>query len=421
MNHCIRLFSGKIWLIMKVASVHLLDKGQKKQANEDELLVDDENQFYIVSDGMGGETRGVLASQQTCQLIHQNFLEHRFDLKKLLDENTQESNEKLKSKVDKIVNDTSNALMAKIKADDDLKGLASTATIIFFGTHHAYIGHVGDSRAYLLRDQAIHQLTNDHTFKAVAKRNGEDEAIIHGNALTQAIGFSKHVVVDHLIIELENEDRLLLCTDGVTDLVTSEQLQSLFSSHLSEKAMEQLLSTVNQAGARDNLACIALEVDKVKSTELSATVKFNYLQHLPFFEKLRYEEVTQILEVARTKRFEMGEYIIREGEKGREFYVLLKGMVDVKKNSESLVTLKAGTYFGEMSLIDGKPRSADIQASTGVTVLQITHSSLFKLLQKNPQLGVKVLWNFNKRFSDLMRNKNNKLKDDIEQFNFVDV
>jgi protein phosphatase len=148
--------------------------------------------------------------------------------------------------------------------DERLAGMGTTLTAARVDGASALIAHVGDSRAYLLRDGELRQLTADHTLVARMVRSGEiteaeAEVHPHKNVLTRAIGTDEEVEVDEETIELLDGDRLLLCSDGLTGMVTEDQIQAILdNSEQPQQAADRLVKAANRAGGIDNISVVVL-------------------------------------------------------------------------------------------------------------------------------------------------------------------
>jgi protein phosphatase len=149
--------------------------------------------------------------------------------------------------------------------DERLSGMGTTLTATRIDGGSALIAHVGDSRAYLLRDGSLQQLTTDHTLVARMVKSGEiteaeAEVHPHKNVLTRALGTDEQVEVDEDSIALVDGDRLLLCSDGLTGMVTEDQIQAILeTSERPQQAADRLVKAANRAGGIDNITVVVLD------------------------------------------------------------------------------------------------------------------------------------------------------------------
>lgn len=156
----------------------------------------------------------------------------------------------------------------KVFANVTSKSMASTVVACHFDSDDLIIGHVGDSRAYLIRHEAITRLTDDHSYVAELLRMGkisEEEAENHPqrNIITRAIGPTDEVKVSHNTLNLEIGDIILMCSDGLTSMIDDQTIYSICTDTLPlDQMTHQLIAAANEAGGRDNITVILLRVDQ---------------------------------------------------------------------------------------------------------------------------------------------------------------
>lgn len=229
---------------MKVEVGSATDIGRVRERNEDSVLVDPP--LYVVADGMGGHRGGQVASQVALETMETLATEGRSSLA----EHVRKANR---------------AVWDRSEEDEQLSGMGTTLTAARIEGASALIAHVGDSRAYMLRDGALRQLTTDHTLVARMVKSGEiteAEADVHPhkNVLTRALGTDQEVEVDEDSIALEDGDRLLLCSDGLTGMVTEDQIQAILeNSDQPQQAADRLVKAANRAGGIDNISVVVID------------------------------------------------------------------------------------------------------------------------------------------------------------------
>ena len=195
---------------MRLTTGAATDVGRVREGNEDAYLVDDAMGLVAVADGMGGHRAGEVASATALEALRSAITHGR-----PLRESMQDANE---------------AVFTKSLTDAELRGMGTTltaATLVTGGT--VLVGHVGDSRAYLLHDGELRQVTVDHSLVEELVREGRltaDEAAVHPqrSIITRALGVDASVEVDVYPVELAPGDRLLLCSDGLTGMVQAETI-----------------------------------------------------------------------------------------------------------------------------------------------------------------------------------------------------
>jgi serine/threonine protein phosphatase PrpC len=220
------------------------DIGRVRERNEDSILVDPP--LYVVADGMGGHRGGQVASQVALETLESLSTEGRGSLA----EHVRKANR---------------AVWDRSEEDEQLSGMGTTLTAARIEGASALIAHVGDSRAYMLRDGVLRQLTTDHTLVARMVKSGEiteAEADVHPhkNVLTRALGTDEEVDVDEDSVALTDGDRLLLCSDGLTGMVTEDQIQAILeNSEQPQQAADRLVKAANRAGGIDNISVVVID------------------------------------------------------------------------------------------------------------------------------------------------------------------
>jgi protein phosphatase len=217
------------------------------------------NYVMIVADGMGGHAAGELASRLAISVLVSLALELPDWILRL---DTGAADE-LERRAREIVQQVGSVLFKKGREDAALRGMGSTLTGARSLGRDLLIVHVGDSRAYLLRAGGLHRLTKDHTYAQMLVDCGKLEACDIatsglGHVLTNALGgSSEHVDVDVDLLRLEDRDRLLLCSDGLSDLVEDDTIaQTLTGAETSAAACAQLVQLALDRGGRDNVTVI---------------------------------------------------------------------------------------------------------------------------------------------------------------------
>jgi protein phosphatase len=229
---------------MRILVGSATDIGRVRERNEDSMLVDPP--LYVVADGMGGHRGGQVASQVALEAMEGLATEGQGSLA----DHVRRANR---------------AVWDRSVEDERLAGMGTTLTAARVDRGSALIAHVGDSRAYLLRDGSLRQLTSDHTLVARMVKSGEiteaeAEVHPHKNVLTRALGTDEEVEVDEDSIALVDGDRLLLCSDGLTGMVTEDQIQAILeNSDQPQQAADRLVKAANRAGGIDNITVVVLD------------------------------------------------------------------------------------------------------------------------------------------------------------------
>jgi protein phosphatase len=229
---------------MKVEVGAATDVGKVREGNEDSFLV--HPPMYAVADGMGGALGGEVASSLALETIEQL---------------SKEGDEAL---VDRIRR-ANEAVFERSTTDQRVSGMGTTLTVAQLEDDDLRLGHVGDSRAYLFRAGELRQLTEDHTLvgrmvKAGEITRQEADTHPHRNVLIRVVGTEPEVIVDEVSVALLDGDRVLLCTDGLTGMLTEDQIGAILENEPDpQKAAERLVRAANRAGGVDNITVVVLD------------------------------------------------------------------------------------------------------------------------------------------------------------------
>ena len=235
---------------MNVAYGASTDVGRVREANEDSYLVAEP--LFVVADGMGGHIAGDVASSTAVKVI-------------------QDGSGSLSSEdpatLTKIITDANTAIWDKAKSDPALRGMGTTCTLVLIDDDRVHIAHVGDSRAYRLRDGQLKQLTEDHTLVGRMVQEGRlsaEEAQHHPqrSIITRALGVDEDVQVDLDTVELSDGDRLLICSDGLSSMVEDDQIKDVLARESDpQKTADALVELANEAGGDDNVTVVVIDFE----------------------------------------------------------------------------------------------------------------------------------------------------------------
>ena len=237
-------------------SYSITDVGQKRTVNQDfvftsETPVGNLPNLFVVADGMGGHKAGDFASSYAVEVLLSTIRE---------DENSNPV------KIIRAAIETANTQLLREASDNEaMSGMGTTMVLVTIVGHYAYVANVGDSRLYLIDENKISQITKDHPLVEEMVRMGEisrDDARNHPdkNIITRALGAGRDVDVDFFDVRLTPGDILLLCSDGLSNMVPDEDIrQVILTSETLEEAGRRLVSMANDNGGRDNIAVVLVE------------------------------------------------------------------------------------------------------------------------------------------------------------------
>lgn len=252
---------------MKVDYKGVTDVGKKREANEDCFATIPEDYLFVVADGMGGHAAGEVAARLAVTAIADFIASTRRDAEITwpFEYDTTLSLESNRLKT--AIRFANQKILDTIMHKKDLEGMGTTLVGIMMGNGRACVGHVGDSRAYLVRGGDIMQLTSDHSWVNEQVKLGfltPDDASRHPfrNVVTRALGSKEDVLVDVVEREVLPGDVLLLCSDGLNTMLDDAEIARTVTEHAAnvEAAAEALVARANQKGGEDNVTVILIKV-----------------------------------------------------------------------------------------------------------------------------------------------------------------
>ncbi len=241
----------------------ITDVGQRRDHNEDAYLVDDALGLYIVADGMGGHAGGGTASKLAVETIQSVVREARQSQPDLFGAASHPDESAIPDLLRHAVEEACAVIFRAAQAEPELAGMGTTSTAALLDGRTAYVAHVGDSRCYLLRDGRIYQVSEDHSLvneqlKAGAISPDEAKHSRFKNIITRSVGFEQQVQVDLMGVELEKDDALVICCDGLSNLVDDPEILAIVSESTIDLAPGRLVALANDRGGDDNITVIVI-------------------------------------------------------------------------------------------------------------------------------------------------------------------
>lgn len=377
----------------------MTDVGRVRDHNEDNYLVDRKRSLYIVADGMGGHAAGEVASALAVRLMHQE-IKARWAF---VESGTCGPKEILEL-LDLAVLRACAGIHEVAQQDQAKRGMGTTLSALLIVGSHAYVAHVGDSRIYMLRQGQIHQVTEDHNVYNELLRRGQltveqIENVAQKNAITRAVGVYERVEVDTLTFEVLPGDQFLLASDGLHGYIAHvAELEGPLGDEDGHAAARELIDLANAKGGKDNITVVLVRLgegdakDNARAQRLA--LKRDVLTNMPLFGRLNERELLRIMQVAQVIGFEAGEVIFAEGDPGDELFIVLTGRVRISRGDAVLSELGPGDHLGEMALIRSMPRSATVQAIEAAELIALRRSDFFEVIVGEPEIAVKLLWQF---------------------------
>ena len=225
------------------------DIGKKRKQNEDAAWFDEKRGVFAVADGMGGHLAGEVASAMAIDAVAHMAAQRKKPSIELLKKAVLSAHKKI---------------LAHAKGHEECSGRGTTLSVMWRADRYMYIAHVGDSRIYRLRENKLEQITEDHSFVNTLVRIGtitREEARFHPkkNIITRALGAEEEVEADFFPVDLEPEDILVLCTDGLHGEAGDEEiLQIIREEEDMQDLCDRLVQLANDKGGSDNITIICL-------------------------------------------------------------------------------------------------------------------------------------------------------------------
>lgn len=234
----------------------MTDKGRTRETNQDfvfssEKPVGNLQNLFIVADGMGGHNAGDYASRYAIEIIVKEIMECRKTEPAAI--------------FGQAIAQANSALVKKAAEDVQLYGMGTTAVLAALEGNSLWVANIGDSRLYLLGEEGIRQVTRDHSLVEEMVLRGElqrSEARLHPdkNIITRAIGATDEVNADIFEIEIQQDEQILMCTDGLTNMVEDEEILAIARSQRDiVEQVEKLVERANENGGKDNITVIMIE------------------------------------------------------------------------------------------------------------------------------------------------------------------
>lgn len=256
---------------MTIKYAGLSDRGLVREENQDSWCATAELGLFIVSDGMGGHLGGALASKIVVEALPELIRKRMRGFKNLFDSEA-------KKQLEGALVELSIQVREQTINEPGLKGMGSTVVLIMIKGSRALVAHMGDSRAYLLRRGRLKQLTKDHSVVQLLIDAGEikpSEAATHParNQITRCVGMEGDPLPNVTRLELEPRDRLLLCTDGLTSMLSDEEIGKVLQRRITPKsACRQLVDAANERGGNDNITALIVRIGGVSPSKTGENI-----------------------------------------------------------------------------------------------------------------------------------------------------
>ena len=404
---------------MKIISYGITDQGQKRLINEDAFLLDPALGLAIVADGMGGHSRGDVAAQLACSVIKEGINTHRHVLELLRRSPSEAAKDAVNAMLSSVVqrackevHDANKSVTHKTGQDPDQPPssiMGTTIDVLLVVGRSAFIAHVGDGRILLMRDEKVHQLTADHTLDGpdgAGDQNSRTSSNIgSSNVITRALGAFASVTVDTLCFDIDLNDKLLICTDGLHRYLSAQEMALMVRGGIDTDTVHKMVDLANERGGSDNITAVICCTDTEWTGEIVApsTERIAVLRRSALFQYCTYRELIEVCQAATRREYPPNTVLFEEGDAGHECFIVVRGVVSIQKNGQQLAMLQSADHFGEMSFIDEPSRSAKAVTMTNTECITIRRDRFLQLMKQDGDLASKLMWQLLKILSQRVR------------------
>ena len=396
------------------ASAAATRQGSDRNHNEDALLVLHNVPVFAVADGMGGVGVGDRASQIAMDVVRTNAAQLEDQIAKVAKDRSSRSRLDLTYVLETAFQ------WAHLEVQRDAEsnrrvGMATTLAMATVAGDHAYIGHVGNSRAYLYRDGRLQRLTDDHSMAMLRYRSGrmssaELEQSPERHRLYQVLGAGNEIDVDTAEVALADDDVLLLCTDGLYESLRDAEIATMIDRRNLEQSATRLVERTKALGRPDDVSVVLVRVGSERDTRSLDEIA-GILRSVFLFRDLSEAERLVIAPYLEERTLGRGEVLAREGEQGDEFYVLVDGSVRITRGNTHLVDVGPGGHLGELALSRPAERSATVTALEPVRLFVLSRESFQTLVRRRPALGVRLTLALLDAVGDRLRDLTERVRD----------
>ena len=376
------------------------DVGRVREHNEDSHLIDPHAQIFVVCDGMGGHAAGEVASATAVRIARESWTAPAMSLRinAYAERGDSESRRAMVRAVRQGVMNAHIEIIDQARQDEDKAGMGTTFTGFIIAGGDAIFAHAGDSRAYLVRDDIAMQLSEDHTLLArlqasgVDPTSGDDQTIRWKGVLTNALGIGDATRVATFIVSLYSGDKILLCSDGITEYVSESELgQVLVSAPSPARAAQRLVDMAVERGGSDNATAVVVKVVEAGETRIPLEQRQrddDAVRRCILFNGLTPQERLRAQRITTMRELKEGKPLAPVALGTRVAYVVLDGEVEVMDEIAG-----PGAVIYPEALIEGTEmpdRASTAKAETAVRLLTIRQDDFFELTEEESDLGVKL-------------------------------
>ena len=373
------------------------DVGRVRSGNEDRYLSDVAKGLFAVSDGMGGHQAGEIASRLAIETLSDGWGRRSADLEGLDGAPLRKA---LLEAAQEVMLEVCAAVYEKATTGSTHAGMGATLTFVAVRGGLAVMGHVGDTRLYLVRDGKADQLSADHTLAAellaagVLDEHAAKESS-HAGVLTRSLGSQRAVQIDRLVFEIEPGDRLVLCSDGVSRYApTGQWIAERAAAASADELAQRLVAHANESGGEDNATALVVELPEQRERPRSdMPTRVDALAQVAFLSDLGLPHRTRLAQAATSRQLGSGEPLVSAGEAWCHLVVVCAGSLLVVRDGRELGELPPGSYAGVRHVVSPGIAAYGLKAAESTEVVLLDHKDFTYELHVRPWLGTHVLEN----------------------------
>ena len=378
---------------MKIAASALSDRGLKREGNEDQYFIDESLGLYMVCDGMGGHAAGEFAAERAINFTVEHISNHTDDLASAIEK--PDGYFRILKIAEEAVLATSQEVYQLARSSPELRGMGTTLTMLMIVDSKAIMAHVGDSRLYLMRAGQIHQLTVDHTlanemFLAGGLTKEQMTTSPYQHALTRSVGPQEFVNVDTLMFDLIPGDRLLLCSDGLSNYFHDNSVVAeLLAKPRIASYPHPLIEYAKDAGGADNITAVVVEtlsesdVESVPDTE----ERIQLLRESFLGRRLSVRRLLHLLTTTSVIHCSVEQELISFDQKCSGLFIVMEGSFRVIDDDIVEAELQKGDCFGSATLIAPANSPTKLVANEASRVMLVDRRKFTRLTKRIPRLG----------------------------------
>lgn len=391
--------------------------GNRKTVNEDSFYADSVHGVFAVADGVSGQRDGDVASQMVADGLKARA-QHVFEVMTQRDIVENRGHRRhIVNLLGQMVDELNAEVFLKGHQGDGAGAMATTLASLFLLDHAGFVVHVGDSRVYVMRQDKIFRITEDHTYAELLRKQGNVEASSdtmkrYEHVLSKCIGTQPHVEAEVVFFDHYPGDVFFLCTDGLTDYLSGLEIQAYMKAY-DESHKDALNAMVYEAlgrGGHDNITAMIVQGEAEASTDkrlsLGTLNAVDFLGDVALFDGLDAHERLKTLKVVHERTCEIGDVLISAQTPSDAVHVIVRGEVEVRRRGMVLAVLGRGEHVGEMGLFGEEDITADVVVTQPTLLLSIPHEHLQKSL--NEGHSTKLLWNISMQLARRLSKMNQR-------------